>query len=52
MKIAVIGAGAIGSIVAGYLKKAKEDVTLIGRGEQVLQIGQNGFPTRENKTLK
>ena len=31
MKIAVIGAGAIGSVIGGLLSKAGEDVTLIGR---------------------
>jgi ketopantoate reductase len=30
MKIAVIGAGAIGSIVGGLLSKAGEEVTLVG----------------------
>ncbi len=31
MKIAVLGAGAIGSVVGGLLSKSGEDVTLIGR---------------------
>jgi len=43
MKIAIIGAGAIGSAVAGYLTKAGEDVTLIGRQEQVDAINKNGL---------
>ncbi len=43
MKIAVIGAGAIGSIVAGYLKKAGEDVLLVGREDQVAAINKNGL---------
>jgi len=43
MKIAVIGAGAIGSVVAGYLHKAGEDVVLVGRSEQVKVINQQGL---------
>ena len=43
MKIAVIGAGAIGSVVAGYLYKAGMDVVLIGRQDQVDAIKQNGL---------
>ncbi|HEB74456.1 MAG TPA: 2-dehydropantoate 2-reductase, partial [Candidatus Desulfofervidus auxilii] len=38
MKVAVIGAGAIGSLVAGYLSKEGIDVTLIGRRKDVLAI--------------
>lgn len=43
MKIAVIGAGAIGGCVAGYLKKTGEDVVLIGRQDQVDAINHNGL---------
>ena len=43
MKIAIIGAGAIGSVVAGYLAKAGEDVVLIGRQDQVDAIKKNGL---------
>lgn len=43
MKIAVIGAGAIGGCVAGYLKKAGEDVILIGHKDQVDAIKQKGL---------
>ena len=43
MKIAVIGAGAIGGLVAAYLKKAGEDVVLIGRADQVDAINANGL---------
>jgi 2-dehydropantoate 2-reductase len=35
MKIAVIGAGAIGGLVAGYLKLQNEDVFLVGRPDVV-----------------
>ncbi|RKX64997.1 MAG: 2-dehydropantoate 2-reductase, partial [Thermodesulfobacteriota bacterium] len=43
MKVAVIGAGAIGSLVAGYLSKERIDVTLIGRRKDVLAIKENGL---------
>jgi len=38
MKIAVIGAGAIGSLVAGYLKLKEKNVSLIGRSSSVEAI--------------
>lgn len=43
MKIAVIGAGAIGGVVAAYLKKAGEDVLLIGRNDQVDAVNAKGL---------
>ena len=43
MKIAVIGAGAIGGVVAAYLKKAGEDVTLIARQSQVDVLNAKGL---------
>ncbi|MCX5700403.1 MAG: ketopantoate reductase family protein [Candidatus Omnitrophica bacterium] len=43
MKIAVIGAGAIGSLVAGYLKLKGEDVYLVGRPATVKAIKENGL---------
>lgn len=42
-KIAVVGAGAIGSIVGGLLAKAGEDVTLIGRKTHVDNINRHGL---------
>ncbi|MDP8265697.1 MAG: 2-dehydropantoate 2-reductase [Candidatus Aceula meridiana] len=43
MHIAVVGAGAIGSVVAAYLHKAGENVTLIGRPDQLAAIEKNGL---------
>src|ERR1700688_241955 len=43
MKIAIIGAGAIGGVVAAYLKKAGEDVVLIGRADQADVIKAKGL---------
>ena len=55
MKIAIIGAGAIGGVVAAYLKKAGEDVVLIGRGRQVDAINAKGLRikgVRGDETIK
>jgi 2-dehydropantoate 2-reductase len=43
MKYAVIGLGAVGTIVGGILKKAGEDVVLIGKKNQIDIINQNGL---------
>jgi 2-dehydropantoate 2-reductase len=43
MKIAVIGAGAIGGLVAGYLKQEGEDVFLVGRPEVAEAVRQRGL---------
>jgi 2-dehydropantoate 2-reductase len=43
MRIAVIGAGAIGCLVAGYLKEKQEEVTLVGHGPAVKAISEHGI---------
>jgi 2-dehydropantoate 2-reductase len=43
MKIAVIGAGAIGCLIAGYLKEKGEEVTLVGHGPTVKAINDHGL---------
>jgi 2-dehydropantoate 2-reductase len=43
MRIAVIGAGAIGCLVAGYLKEKGEEVTLVGHGQSVQAINDAGI---------
>ncbi len=43
MKIAVIGAGAIGGLVAGYLKHKGQDVFLVGSAESESAISKNGL---------
>jgi 2-dehydropantoate 2-reductase len=43
MRIAVIGAGAIGSLVAGYLKLKGEDVYLVARPDALKSGGENGL---------
>ncbi len=43
MKIVVIGSGAIGCLVAGYLKDKGADVSLIGRPDSASAIKENGL---------
>lgn len=43
MKFIVLGAGALGSILAAHLARAGEDVTLFARGERAKYLGQNGI---------
>ncbi len=43
MRIAVIGAGAIGCLIAAYLKEKGEEVTLVGRNEAVKAIREHGI---------
>ena len=43
MKILVMGAGAIGSAIGGYLQKNNNDITLIGRAEHINAIKENGL---------
>ncbi len=55
MKIAIIGAGAIGSVVAAYLTKAGQDVALVGREDQINAINKNGLSVngvRGNEIIK
>lgn len=43
MKIAIVGAGAIGGLAAGYLKLKGEDVFLAGHPDSVNAIKENGL---------
>lgn len=43
MRIAIMGAGAIGSLYGGFLKKAGHDVVLIGRPNHMLSISDSGL---------
>ena len=43
MKIAVIGTGAIGNLVAGYLRLKDEDVSLVGRQGSLQEIKERGL---------
>ncbi|HIM61118.1 MAG TPA: 2-dehydropantoate 2-reductase [Dehalococcoidia bacterium] len=43
MKVVVLGAGALGSIMAGHLARAGEDVTLVARGERAAYLTDHGI---------
>jgi 2-dehydropantoate 2-reductase len=43
MKIAIIGAGAIGSIMAGYLSRNSQEITLIARKDTAEDINKKGL---------
>lgn len=43
MKICVIGAGAIGALIAGYLKAKRRNVFVVAKPEQVRAIKSNGL---------
>lgn len=43
MKIAVIGAGAIGCVTGAYLAKAGEEVLLVGRADNVAAVNTKGL---------
>ena len=45
-QIAIVGAGAVGSLLGGLLAKAGEDVTLVGRQEQVTAVNHSGLRIR------
>lgn len=47
MRIAIIGAGAVGCFLAARLSAAGHDMLLIGRGEQVEAINRDGLLVRE-----
>lgn len=52
MKILVYGAGVIGSIYAAKLFDAKNDVTLLARGDRFERLQQNGVTLKEQLTGK
>ena len=43
MKIVVLGAGALGSVLAGHLVQAGEDVQLVARGERAKYLKEHGI---------
>ncbi|MCP4169037.1 MAG: ketopantoate reductase family protein [Chloroflexi bacterium] len=43
MRIAILGAGALGSFYGGYLARAGMDVTLIGRPPHIKAVQENGL---------
>lgn len=49
MRVAVVGAGAIGAYVGAALKRADVDVSLIARGPQLEAIRRNGVQVRSSR---
>src|SRR5439155_8916023 len=43
IKIVILGAGALGSILGGHLARAGEEVTIIARGQRAAYIQQHGI---------
>jgi 2-dehydropantoate 2-reductase len=43
MKFVVLGAGALGTIIAGHLTRSGEDVILVGRGKRAEYLRENGI---------
>lgn len=43
LRVLIMGAGSIGSVVGGFLAKAGHDVTLVGRAEHMQAIRQQGL---------
>ncbi len=43
MRICILGAGGLGSVLGGYLAQAGVDVTLIGRPAHMPAIAQSGL---------
>ena len=43
MKFVIVGAGALGSIYAGYLARAGHEVSLIARGERAAALARHGI---------
>jgi 2-dehydropantoate 2-reductase len=50
MKYAVIGLGAVGSIIGGLLSKNNENVILIGKKKQIEQIKKDGLKISTNQS--
>jgi len=43
MKILILGAGSLGSIIGGHLARAGEEVTIIARGQRAAYLEQHGI---------
>jgi 2-dehydropantoate 2-reductase len=43
MRLVVIGIGAVGGVIGGFLARAKRDVVLVARGAQLAAIGEAGL---------
>lgn len=46
MRYAILGAGALGSIIGGHLIRAGEEVTMLARGARAAHLRENGLSVR------
>jgi 2-dehydropantoate 2-reductase len=46
MRFAILGAGALGSILGAHLARAGHDVTLLARGQRALELARDGLRLR------
>jgi len=51
-RFVIVGAGALGSILAAHLVRAGHDVTLVARGERAARVRQNGLALSGLTTLE
>jgi 2-dehydropantoate 2-reductase len=51
MKIVVMGAGALGTVIAAYLARGGNDVALIARGERARMLAENGVSITGHETF-
>tara|TARA_E500000305_G_C4029841_1_gene244437 strand:+ start:14701 stop:15642 length:942 start_codon:yes stop_codon:yes gene_type:complete len=55
LKYLIVGAGAMGGVLAGYMAAAGKDVTILARGDNLAAIKENGLklhtPTGEVRTI-
>jgi 2-dehydropantoate 2-reductase len=51
MKIAILGAGALGTVLGAHLARAGEDVTLIARGQRAAAGARSRCPHRHRQNL-
>ena len=45
MKIVILGAGALGTVLGAHLARAGEDVTLLARGQRAAYLAKSKLPT-------
>ena len=50
MKICIYGAGAVGGLIAAWLARSGEDVSIVARGAQLEAIRRNGLRVRDRAT--
>src|SRR5258708_12058633 len=52
MKLCIYGAGAVGGVMAGWLARAGNEVSLVARGAQLEAIRRSGLRVRSNGAVE